>query len=262
MKKKCYKGILADLDGTVNRGRKLIPGVKTVYRDLIGRGVRWIFVSNSATRLAEELAEKINGLGLAISVEQVINSASAMLDAIRTKHVGAKVMVVGESGLAEGIAHAGACLVDDPGDADVVAVAMDSGFTYDKLKRAHTALRRGAIFWATNLDPTFPVENDFHPGAGSIVAAIATAAERNPDRVFGKPYPDMAELSLDVLGIDREACLVVGDRMETDILFAKNAGMDSALVLTGASSRSDLVRFSYSPDHILDSIADLRNLFD
>jgi len=147
-------------------------------------------------------------------------------------------------------------------EAEIVVTAMDTGFTYDKLKRAHRAISNGARFWATNLDATFPAAGGFLPGAGSIVASVATAVGRPPDRVFGKPSPDMAELALEILGLTAECCLVVGDRMETDILFARNAGMDSVLVLTGATTREALADFSYSPDHVLESLADLPDFLD
>lgn len=262
MKNRRYKGILADLDGTVNRGTSLIQGADITYRNLSAKGFRWIFASNSATRLSSDLAAKITGLGLAVTDQQVINSASALIDTIQRDYPGANVMVVGEPRLVQGVEKAGAVVTEDPQTANIVAVAMDTGFSYNKLKKAHQAIRNGAMFWATNLDATFPTENGFLPGAGSIVASIATSAGRQPDRVFGKPSPDMAVLALKLLNISAHSCLVVGDRMDTDILFARNAGMDSALVLTGATSRDDLGRYSYSPDYVFESIVDIIELFD
>jgi HAD superfamily hydrolase (TIGR01450 family) len=257
-----YKAILADLDGTVNRGRMLIDGAKAAYDDLASRGVRWLFISNNAGSLAKDLAEKITELGLDVGEEQVVNSASALIYTLRREHRGSRVMVIGEPRLMEGVEQAGAVLESDPLKTDIIVTAMDRGFTYDKLARAHIALQHGALFWATNLDPTFPVVGGFLPGAGSIAAAVTAVAGRPPDRVFGKPSPDMGRLALEILDLTAECCLVVGDRMETDILFARNAGMDSALVLTGATSRSDVERYDYAPDHILQSIGDVAYLFD
>jgi HAD superfamily hydrolase (TIGR01457 family) len=262
MAPKIYRGILADLDGTVNRGKLLIPGADEVYRDLTGKGIHWVFVSNSATRLAEDLAERIGGLGLPVSADQVVNSAVALIHALRTERPRARIMVIGEPRLVEGVREAGATITAEPENTDIVTVAMDTGFTYDKLRRAHLALQNGALFWATNLDATFPVPHGFLPGAGSIVAAVATACGRPPDRVLGKPSPDMAHIALQILGLPAESCLVVGDRMETDILFARNAGIDSVLVLTGATTSEQLQDFSYAPTYVLNSIADLGSLFD
>jgi len=261
MKRKSYLAIMADLDGTVNRGDRLIPGAEEVYRELTERGVRWVFLSNNATVLAADLAEKINALGLPVSEHQIVSSASALIAGLKKEFPAARVMVVGEERLSEGLRNAGIKVEDGVCTVDLVVTAMDRQFSYEKLRKAQAALLGGALFWATNLDASLPVPDGFLPGAGSIVAAISTAAGRGPDRVFGKPSPDMAFLALESLGLPASACLVVGDRMETDVLFSRNAGIDSALVLTGATSREDLLRFPYTPDYIFDSILDLRPLF-
>jgi HAD superfamily hydrolase (TIGR01450 family) len=261
MAKRLYRGILADLDGTVNRGRLLIEGADHVYKELSRKGVRWVFVSNSATSLASHLAQKLRQLGLPVSEDQVVNSAAALIRVLKQEYDGAPVMVVGEPRLVEGVRAAGNIVTEDPQEAEIVISALDRGFTYEKLKRAHQAIQRGARFWATNLDATFPSAEGFLPGAGSVVASIITAAGRPPDRVFGKPSPDMAFLALEVLELPPEECLVVGDRMETDVVFAQNAGMDSALVLTGASTRDQLKDSPQLPRYVFDSIVDVASLF-
>ncbi|MGO9566082.1 MAG: HAD-IIA family hydrolase [Desulfomonilaceae bacterium] len=261
MKKMRYQAILADLDGTVNRGDVLIAGVEAVYRDLSGRGVQWLFLSNNARLSASDLALKLRRLGIPVSEQQVINSASALIHTLQREREGQRFMVIGEAGLIQAIEAAGGTVSDDSANVDIVVVALDRSFNYEKLKTAHMAIQNGALLWATNLDPTFPVPGGFYPGAGSIVAAVVTAADYPPDRVFGKPSPDMALLALETLKLPASACLVVGDRMETDILFARNAGMPSALVLTGATSRSDIANYSYAPDHVFESIADISGLF-
>jgi HAD superfamily hydrolase (TIGR01450 family) len=262
MKEKHYKAILADLDGTVNRGNVLIDGVCDVYNDLSGKGFPWLFLSNNASSLAVDLARKIRGLGIPAADRQVLNSATALIHTVQREYRNSHVMVIGQPRLIEGLEQAGAIIENDPLRTDIVLTAMDRGFTYEKLTHAHIALQHGAYFWATNLDATFPVADGFRPGAGSIAAAVAAVAGRPPDRVFGKPSPDMAWIALELLELPAESCLVVGDRMETDILFARNAGMASALVLTGASSRSDIAMYDYRPDHVLESIVDVGSLLD
>ncbi|MDQ7784260.1 MAG: HAD-IIA family hydrolase [Desulfomonilaceae bacterium] len=261
MSKKTYQGILADLDGTVHRGRVLMPGVAAAYRDLTRKGIRWVFVSNGATSLSSDIAERLRGLGLDVRQDQVVNSATALINALRAHEMRTRVMVIGEPRLIEGIEDAGVEITEDPSGSDIVVVALDTGFSYEKLRRAHLALQRGALFWATNTDASFPASHGFLPGAGSIVAAVATASGRPPDRVFGKPSRDMAETALDRLNVEAESCLMVGDRIETDIVFAKNAGIDSALVLTGASTRQDLARSSHQPDYVFDDMSGIVGLF-
>lgn len=259
---KHYRAILADLDGTINRGDTLIPGAKMRYEELSKRGVRWMFLSNNATTMPENIAAHVNRLGLEVSDNQVVNSASALIRELTTECAGASVLVVGEAKLIDGLKRTGIKLVEEPDKADILVAAMDRGFNYDKLRRAQAAIHGGALFWATNRDAALPVEGGLLPGAGSIVAAIATAAGHPPDRVLGKPSPHMAALALEILGLPKEACLVIGDRMETDILFALNAGIDSALVLTGATSREDLPTFPYAPTYLFESIAEIDTLFD
>ncbi len=261
MKDNRYRAVLADMDGTMFRGTTLIPGSDSAYHDLAARGIRWLFISNNAAVLARDLAVKLTDLGVQVSEDQFVNSASALLRALEREKKGLRVLVVGEARLIEGLESVGVTVVDDPKAAEIVVSAIDRGFTFDKLVRAQNAIHRGALYWATNLDSALPVEDGVKPGAGSIAAAISTAAGRGPDRVFGKPAEDMAEIAMEILGLPRESCLVVGDRMETDILLARNAGMDSALVLTGATSMEDLSEFPYRPDHILESIAQLPDLF-
>lgn len=252
-----FKAILADLDGTINRGSKLIRGAKETYERLKGEGVGWLFLSNNATSLAEDLAGRIRELGMPVEDHEVINSASVLLNMLKTEFKGARVMVVGERRLAEAVEGSGAVVTEDPDGVDVLVAAMDRGFTYDKLSRAQAAALGGALFVATNTDVSFPVENGLLPGAGSIVAAIAAACGRDPDRVLGKPSRYMADFALDRIGTPRGDCLVVGDRMATDILFGTENGIATALVLTGVTSRDDLDRFPYKPDFVLESISDL-----
>lgn len=261
MNKKTYQGILADLDGTVNRGGLLLPGAAETYEQLRRKGVRWVFVSNSAMRLASDLAAKIGSLGLEVTESQFVNSATALINALKKHFPDKRIMVVGEQRLVEGIGEAGLEITEEPDRTDIVTVALDTGFTYDKLRRAHGALQNGALFWATNTDASYPTSSGFHPGAGSIVASIATASGRDPDRIFGKPSPDMAEPALEILNLDAGSCLMVGDRIETDILFAKNAGLDSALVLTGVSTREDLAQSQCQPEYVFDGISDIVGLF-
>jgi HAD superfamily hydrolase (TIGR01457 family) len=256
-----YKAILADLDGTLYRGSVLISGAETVYRKLANLGVQWLFLSNNATSMAEDLAQKITNLGLPVSTHQVINSASALVREIRQNLVGVPIMVVGSQKLKSGLQLAGAKISDSYLDAQVLVVGLDREFTYEKMKLAHKAIQRGALFWATNLDPTYPEADGLSPGAGSIVSAIATAAGKEPDRVFGKPSTDMADIALERLGITSQECLVVGDRMDTDVEFAIKAGMFSVLVLTGATSLEDISKYAFSPGYIIESIATLEKLF-
>ena len=261
MKNTKYKLILADLDGTVNRGSLILPGVMETYEKLVQNDVRWIFLSNNATVQDVDLCQKIRGWGLDVNQDQVINSASVLFAYIAANAQHKRLMVIGQQRLLEGCQNAGADITDDPKYTDAVVVALDRNFTYDKMRRAHKAIQAGAVFWATNLDVTFPDEENFSPGAGSLVASIATAVGHPPERVFGKPSPDMAEMAIKRLGVERSECLIVGDRIDTDMLCARNAGIDFALVLSGATTRQDLHRNHLEPEHVFEDISGLQDFY-
>lgn len=258
---KKYKLILADLDGTVNRGSLLLPGVRETYEKLVQIGVRWVFLSNNAAVQDVDLCEKIRGWGLDVKPEQVMNSASVLFHYISGSAEGLRLMVVGQPRLVEGCLNAGASVTEDPKRTNAVVVALDRDFTYQKMKKAHKAIQAGARFWATNMDVTFPDEENFSPGAGSIVASIACAAGFPPQKVFGKPSPDMAEMAIRRVGVEPNECLVVGDRFDTDFKCAQNAGMDFALVLSGATTRDMLEDSSYAPTHVFQDISGLMDIY-
>ncbi|MDD3473284.1 MAG: HAD-IIA family hydrolase [Syntrophaceae bacterium] len=256
-----YKAILADLDGTINRGSILLPGVHEIYSKLSQLGVKWYFLSNNATLLAEGLCEKIRKWGLSVDPWQVVNSASVLIREIETVHREIRIMVIGEKCLSQGCSRAGAILTEDPKQTEAVVVALDRDFSYAKMRRAHKAIQAGSKFWATNLDVTFPDEENFSPGAGSVVAAIATAAGVQPERIFGKPFPDMAEMALAQSSLERFECLLIGDRLDTDMLCAKNANMDFALVLSGATTSEMLSESSHKPEYVFSGVSDLLQLY-
>jgi 4-nitrophenyl phosphatase len=257
-----YKAILADLDGTVNRGSLLIPGVRQSYEKLKNFGIHWLFLSNNATVQDVDLCENLKKWGLLVDPGQVINSASVLFDHLQGKALGINLMVVGQPRLVEGCLQAGASITDDPKKTEAVVVGLDRHFTYDKMRRAHKAIQAGAHFWATNLDVTFPDEENFSPGAGSVVASIATAAGVQPEKVFGKPSADMAEMALLRTGVKRSECLMVGDRIDTDLLCARNAGMDCAMVLSGASTRRMIEECSIKPEYIIEDISCLEHFYE
>jgi HAD superfamily hydrolase (TIGR01450 family) len=196
-------------------------------------------------------------MGLDIDPAQVITSATALIEHIAAHRQGSRFMIVGGPTLAGAVEEAGGVTTENPAETEIVVTSLDTSFNYEKLKSAHLALQNKALYWATNLDASVPVENGFRPGAGSIAAALSTAAGRGPSVVFGKPHPFMADIALQRLGLNKGDCLVVGDRMDTDILFAKNAGISSVLTLTGATRKDDLTKYSFQPDYVVEDMSGL-----
>ena len=148
-------------------------------------------------------------------------------------------------------------LSEDPALIDVVVASFDRGFDYHKLTIGFQALKRGARFLATNMDATFPLPEGELPDAAAVIAALEACSKRQLELNVGKPSPLMLEAAMERLDLEAADLLLVGDRLETDILMGINAGIRTVLVLTGASQRTDLEQSQLKPDAVLDSIAEL-----
>lgn len=248
--------VVFDLDGVVYLGNTPIAGaVETIgWLRQSGRLVK--FCTNNATRTRQHYAEKLSGMGIPSTPADVVNSAYAVgiylkqrrrertsCRSERTEPVPFTVFPVGEEGLRVELAAAGATVIErvDSGMAvDYVVVGLDRTFTYQKLEMAFDAIRGGAEFVATNRDATAPMEKKEIPGAGAMVAAVEAAVGKPPAVVIGKPAPTMLELLIAEANATPETTLVVGDRLDTDILAGRRAGARTACVLTGIATAEDV----------------------
>jgi arabinose operon protein AraL len=252
-----YRGYIFDLDGTVYRGETVIPGAPEAIAELRQNGCRVIFVSNQPVQRRQAYAEKLTRLGIPTSLEAIINASYVVAQYLAREMPGATVYAVGEPPLLEELAAADLRLGESPEEVEVVVASFDRTFDFHKLNFAFQALRSGARFLATNADATYPVEQGELPHAGAVIGALEGCTRRRVELVVGKPSSLMVEMTLEQLRLPAEACLVVGDRLETDILMGQRAGMASALVLTGVTRREDLARAPARPDYVLRSIAEL-----
>jgi glycerol-1-phosphatase len=235
-----YDLVILDLDGVVFLIDRPIAGaVETVGR-LRALGVPVIFATNNASRRAGEVADLLSGMGVAASAAEVLTSAGAAAATLAGRFpAGAPVLVVGAGALREDVREAGLRLVDGADDKPVAVVqGYGPEVGWRQLAEASLAIRAGALWVATNTDRTLPSPRGPLPGNGSLVSVIATALDRRPDLVVGKPEPGLFQTAARLVGASRP--LVVGDRLDTDIAGARHAGMDSLLVLTGVSSQDDV----------------------
>jgi HAD superfamily hydrolase (TIGR01457 family) len=246
------KTVIFDLDGTIFLGKTVIPGAKEKIEELRSQGIQTLFLTNAGTRTRKGVKKKLTGMGFDIPEEEIYTGAYSLARYLANDYPGKKAYVVGEQGLVDELQNAGIEIVDE--NADIVAASLDRGFTYKKLAIAQKMLLNGAVLVATNHDYTFPVENGVKPGAGSIVMAIEVASGKKAISL-GKPNTYGFDLMQKEKGIKKEETLFVGDRLDTDITFAKNCGIKSALVLTGVSKKEDIK--DMKPDYVFDSIADL-----
>lgn len=249
-----FAAFLLDCDGVLWRGEEPIPGAPEAVKALKASGKKTLFLTNNATLSRRGYLEKLRRLGFEAELHEIYCSSYAAAAWLRGK-VG-KVYVVGEEGLIEELKLSGLEVVG-PEEAECVVVGLDRGLTYSKLEEALRCLSRGALFVATNRDPTLPTERGLAPGAGAIVSALEVAAGRRADVVVGKPSAYMYELALREHGVEPGEALAVGDRLDTDVEGAKLAGLAAALVLTGATKLGELERARVKPDYVLASIRDL-----
>lgn len=231
---KDYALYIFDLDGVIYRGNEPVPGAREAVEKLQRRGKTIRYLTNNSSKTRNEYAAKLQSLGLCAEPKQVYSSASATARFLQ--NAGAKnAFVIGQQGLIQELAEVGINSVPDRSDWVVVGICWD--INYSMIDTAQRLIRGGARFIATNPDPTYPDEGGaLRPGAGAMVAAVAAASGRSPDTIIGKPEPTLVHQIWDETGVAPNQTLLIGDRQDTDVLCAYNAGCDSALVLTGVSA--------------------------
>ena len=258
-----FKGFIFDLDGTVYLGEAMIPGADRVIQLLREQGRRVVFLSNKPIQTREDYASKLTRLGIPTRPEEVINSTLVMVHYLQRSAPKARLFVVGETPFIEELKRAGFVITDEPGKIEYVVAAFDRTFDYGKLNIAFQAIKLGARFVATNPDRTCPVEGGEIPDCAGMIAAIEAVAEKKVEVIVGKPSPIMIQTALEVAGLRPEDCILIGDRLETDIKMGKDSGIATGIVLTGVTDEKTLEKYKHSslqPDFVFQSIADVENL--
>jgi HAD superfamily hydrolase (TIGR01450 family) len=252
-----YDQVLLDLDGCLWVGDEAVEGAAEAVAALRDAGKAVAFLTNDVRHAPEEFVRKLWRLGFQAALSEVVTVGSAVQFLLSERNGGA-AYVVGTQALVDHVAEAGMRIVNRTefaSRADVVVVGAHDALRYDELRIATQAVLRGAELIGATRDATFPMPDGPWPGSGAVLAAIETATGRTADRVVGKPEPAMYEAARDRLGAGR--CLAVGDRLEIDVLGARRAGMDSALVLTGGATRAQAEAADPRPTHVADSLAAL-----
>ncbi|MFW6188898.1 MAG: HAD-IIA family hydrolase [Planctomycetota bacterium] len=249
-----HHGFIFDLDGTLYLGDHLLPGAKRTLRGLRAADKRVAFVSNKPIGTREEYAEKLNRLGIPCSVEEVINSSLVAARWLQKHHPGARCFPVAERPVIDELKAHGLRICRDPEQIQVVVVSFDRTFDYEKLNISYRAALHGAQLMATNPDRTCPMPDYDLPDAACMIAAIEACTERKVEPIVGKPSPIMLREALDILDLPPQRCAMVGDRLETDMRMAREAGLTPVLVLTGVTERTDLSALPLQPDLVLESV--------
>jgi HAD superfamily hydrolase (TIGR01450 family) len=231
-----YEQVILDLDGCVWLGPEPIPGSLDAINAIREAGMRLAFVTNNSWLAGEDLVTKLWGIGVQASLADVVTVGGAMQHLLAETRQGRTAFVIGSDAMFRHVKDAGLRIMngtDLASRAEVVVIGATLDLTYDDLKNAALAARRGADFLATGRDPTYPMPDGLWPGAGSILVAVESASGRTAS-IVGKPEPQLFITALDRLGDGRT--LVIGDRLDSDVAGADKARLDAALVLTGETT--------------------------
>lgn len=264
-------GFIFDLDGTVYLGEKALPGAVECIADLRRRGKRILFISNKPLEPGRVYAQKLTRLGIPAVEADIITSAYVLGYHLARTEPGLRLYVIGEPNLRDELRSHGLVVVDERIDQDpkgvisadgidAVVVAFDRTLDYRKLNTAYQALVRGARFFSTNADKICPMPGGGIPDSGATIAALEHITGRKVELVAGKPSRLVMEVASRRLGVEPVRIMMVGDRLETDIFMGQQAGMLTAVVLTGVTHRQDVARMAQPPDLILENLGDLPGL--
>lgn len=253
---KCF---LFDMDGTINLGNELIPGMEGFFERLTAAGKSYYLLTNNSSRSHEHYVNKMRGMGVPVVKDNVLISTDALISFLEQEKPGASLFVLGTNQLLGNIREAGFKLTERLEDkTDYVVVGFDQELTYNRLAIACRLIDRGVPYFATHPDVRCPIEGgEFIPDTGAMLALIKTATGKDVALIFGKPYKYMVDVVLKRTGFSKEEIAMVGDRLSTDIAFGLNNGILSILVLTGEADLADVAEGDIKPDIILPCASDI-----
>jgi HAD superfamily hydrolase (TIGR01450 family) len=253
--------VIVDLDGTIYRGETPIRGASDAIETIREDGLNVLFFSNNPTRRPEQYVEHLGAMGIRATAEEILTSGVVTTEYLLAEHGDDQLFVVGADALRAQFRRAGLTLTTDPAATDVLVGSWDRRFNYDAMQAALDAVDEETAFVGTDPDRTFPGEDGGEqPGSGAIISALAGTVGREPDAVLGKPSRHAARAALDRLGVAPDECLVVGDRLDTDVAMGDREGMTTALVLSGVSRREDLRISNVQPDHVLSDLSEIERV--
>lgn len=253
------KLFLLDIDGTVCRGNQLIGGTKNFLKGIRESGGQFIFITNNATKSIQDYIKAFQNYGIITDYTNFITASYATVQYLKNSYAGKLVYVLGTKSFIRELKENKIRVTTDCRDEDIscVLISYDNQLTYDKIQDTCELLsKKNLDYLATNPDLVCPVEFGYVPDCGAICEMLEHAVKRKPYYI-GKPETAMIEYALKSTHYTKEETIIVGDRLYTDILCGKNAGVETALVLTGEATLDDVEKEKIYPDHIFSSIAEL-----
>ncbi len=253
--------IVCDMDGVLWRGDAPLPGLAAFFDLLRRRPLPFILATNNSSKSPADYVLKLAKMGVA-EVPKSVSMTSGIATAayLRERYsAGTRVYVLGGDGLRQALSGVGFEVAED--NVEIVVVGLDWDLTYSRLQRAHYLIQGGALFVGTNRDATFPMPEGLSPGAGSVIAALETSTGQTP-LIVGKPQLPMFEAAVSMLGWPAGQTLMIGDRLDTDIVGAQQVGLKTALVLTGVSTLTDLETSEIQADYVFPDLLAVVEAFE
>ena len=248
------KNYMTDMDGVLLKGKTMIPGADHFFGRLQELEIPYLVLTNNPMYTQRDLAHRLENIGLIVPPERIFTSAMATAYFLDSQRPDGTAFVIGDSGLTEAIHSVGYVITDI--NPDYVVLGETTTYNYEMLTTAVRMIDDGARFVATNPDASGPDERGLVPACGAVAALIEKATGKAPFFV-GKPNPLMMRTALNYLGIHSEETMMIGDRMDTDIVAGVESGMMTTLVLSGVTKENEIENYPYRPGQVLDSIANL-----
>ncbi|MFN8240991.1 MAG: HAD-IIA family hydrolase [Bacteroidales bacterium] len=254
---KAKKAFISDMDGVIYHGNRLLPGVPEFVEWLKKEGKKFLFLTNSSERTPKELQEKMRRLGIDVDENVFYTSALATANFLSLQKPGGTAFIIGEAGLINAMYNAGYTMNNV--NPDYVVIGDTRSYNFEKIEQAVNLVLRGAKLIGTNSDVTGPVEDGIIPATRALMAPIELSTGRTAYYV-GKPNPLMMRIALKKLGCSREDSIIIGDRMDTDIIAGIESEIDTLLVLSGISTAKTADKYAYRPHFILEGVNELVDL--
>ena len=248
------KGYICDMDGVIYHGNRLVDGAKEFVNWLKNEQKRFLFLTNSSAKSPKELKQKLSRMGIEVAAEDFFTSAQATASFLASQNPNVGVYVIGESGLINALHDAGFYI--DNVNPFYVVVGESRTYNFEQIELAVHLILNGAKLIGTNSDLTGPSEKGVAPACRALVAPIEMATGRKA-YFIGKPNPLIMRHAIEKIGCKLNDTLIVGDRMDTDIIAGIESGIETALVLSGITKKEDLVMFPYQPTYILERAVDI-----
>ena len=248
------QGFICDIDGVIYHGNRLLPGVREFVDWLYRENKNFLFLTNSSERSPRELQQKLARMGLEVDESHFYTSALATAKFIAAQCPGGSAYVVGGAGLITALHDAGITMNDV--DPDYVIVGESSDYHYENLVKAIRLVLNGARLIGTNSDVTGPMEGGLVPACRALISPIEMATGQTAYFV-GKPNPLMMRTGLRILGVHSGDAVMIGDRMDTDMVAGIETGLDTVLVLSGVTQREEILRYPYRPRLVLNGVGDI-----